>query len=436
MKTRLGRWFTVLSLVVALAVVFGTAVTFGQAKTEIRYALWDKNQVPAAEAIIAAFEAANPDVDVKIELIAPSSQYWDKMLALAVSKDLPDVFWVNMDRFHTLATRGVFMSMAPFLESDPQARALLADYPDVLIKAYEYEGALYGFPKDFDTIALAYNKDLFDKAKVAYPNEHWTWDDYLKAAQALTVRDARGRTVQFGTVSANAVQTNWYNFVLSNGGKMLNEDRTKAVINRPEAVEAIQFLVDLVLKYKVSPAAGATAELGVSNLNELFTTQRAAMLPIGSWYPIRFKDVPFNWGLAPMPKGAKGNGGMIHGLAHVISAYTKHKDAAWRLVRFMATDDAQQVWGKTGTVIPAKKSAQESYFKFYEQGGKDEHNIRVFQRALAYSETLQYTSNTAEWLDDTLIKQLALAWSGEKSVKQVLDECASAMDRILAEQIR
>lgn len=436
MRMRLRRWSTVLSLAAALAIAFGTAVTFGQAKTEIRYALWDMNQVPAAQKIISAFEAANPDVKVKIELIAPSSQYWDKMLALAVSKDLPDVFWVNMDRFHSLATRGVFMSLSPFLDADPQARALLADYPEVLVGAYKFKGTLYGFPKDFDTIALAYNKDLFDKAKVPYPNDNWTWDDYLKAAQALTVKDTKGRIVQFGTVSANAVQTNWYNFVLSNGGRMLNSDRTKAVVNSPEFIEAIQFLVDLVQKYKVSPAAGATAELGVSNLNELFTTQRVAMLPIGSWYLIRFKDVPFNWGLAPLPKGAKGHGGMIHGLAHVISAYTKHKDAAWRLVKFMATDDAQQVWGNTGTVIPAKKSAQESYFKFYEQGGKDEHNVRVFQRALDYSETLQYTSNTAEWLDDTLIKQLDLAWSGEKSVKQVLDECAAAIDRILAEQIR
>lgn len=61
----------------------------------------------------------------------------------------------------------------------------VSKYPQSLINLYSYQGNVYGLPKDFDTIAL-FNKDLFDKAGVAYPDDTWTSDTLTEAAKKLT----------------------------------------------------------------------------------------------------------------------------------------------------------------------------------------------------------------------------------------------------------
>ena len=71
------------------------------------------------------------------------------------------------------------------------------------------------------------NQDMFDEAGLAYPDDEWLCDDYLANAQKLTKQDARGRTSQYGTISANLMQTHWSNFLWANGGRILNDDRTK-----------------------------------------------------------------------------------------------------------------------------------------------------------------------------------------------------------------
>jgi multiple sugar transport system substrate-binding protein len=103
----------------------------------------------------------------------------------------------------------------------------------------------------FDMTVMFYNKDLFDKYHLAYPTNNWTMKDVVKAAKVLSVDlDGDGKLDQWG-FSPSSFQ----NYVIRNGGSVYSEDGTKCLLDQPIAIEGIQKMVDLTVKYKVVPRA-------------------------------------------------------------------------------------------------------------------------------------------------------------------------------------
>ena len=76
------------------------------------------------------------------------------------------------------------------------------DYPSMLSNLYIRNGEVYAIPKDFDTIAVWYNKKIFDDAGVEYPKDGWTWDEMIETARKLTDSDKGiyGITAEFGGI--------------------------------------------------------------------------------------------------------------------------------------------------------------------------------------------------------------------------------------------
>jgi multiple sugar transport system substrate-binding protein len=417
--------FLILTVICWLCVVAALDVASAETIT-LRHAIWGMPQKPATEEAIRLFEEKNPGIKVELEVIAPFASYWDKIKTTMTAGTAPDVIWMNHDNFKALSFRNVLLNLQPYIDKDLEAQEYLADMSETIIEPYRYEGDIYGFPKDLDTIGLFYNKELFDDAGLSYPDENWTWSDYLTNAQKLTKQDARGRTVQYGTISDNSDQTNWLNFVWANGGRLLNDNRTQYALNEPEGREAIEFLVDLIHKYKVSATVGAIQEQGA---RELFTTGRTAMKCDGSWSPRYFREAAdFDWGVAPLPKGKAGRICMTHGLAYTVPIGTKHPDAAYKFAKFMASERAQTIFGSTGTVIPARRVAMDTYF---DQG--ESYNLEVFREAINYSRTFPYTITTPEWRAKNT-QALDWAWVGEKSVAEALEEAAKVVNSVLDEE--
>lgn len=126
----------------------------------LSYAIWDENQKPAMEDIAAAYTEEHPNVTIEIQ-VTPYKEYFTKLQTAVTGGSAADVFWMNGPNFQLYASNG---QLAPLDDVDA------ADYPQGLVDLYTYEDALYGAPKDFDTVALWYNKALFDAAGVEYPS--------------------------------------------------------------------------------------------------------------------------------------------------------------------------------------------------------------------------------------------------------------------------
>ena len=185
---RIWRW-----LLLALLVMTGIICLGGcgqdrsmteDGRVRLSYAIWDKNQQPAMQAIVDEFEAENPDIKVDIQII-PWNQYWTKLEAGAMSKTMPDVFWMHPQSFVRYASNDILLDLTGQLGDDYDA----ANYPQGLSDFYTYDGHQYAVPKDYDTVALWYNKKLFDAKGIPYPDETWDWAKLVEVAQQLTDAD-------------------------------------------------------------------------------------------------------------------------------------------------------------------------------------------------------------------------------------------------------
>jgi len=149
-------------------------------KTEITFGIWGENQRPAMEQMVEAYEKEHDDVTIKIQL-TPYKDYFTKLETSATGGKAPDVFWVNVLHLDAYVEGGILADL-----TDAVADSDIPDsYSETLLNNYVRDGKNYGVPKDFDTNALWYNKEMFDEAGVAYPTDDMSYDDLVALATEL-----------------------------------------------------------------------------------------------------------------------------------------------------------------------------------------------------------------------------------------------------------
>ncbi|WP_088072024.1 ABC transporter substrate-binding protein [Gottfriedia luciferensis] len=393
----------------------GSNDTSGDAKdgkVEITYGFWDKKQVPAVEEIIKLFNEKNPNIKVKTEL-TPYAQYFQKLETAATGGALPDVLWMNGPHVVQYAEGKVIIPLSDLAKKDNYS---LGNYPKSLVDLYTVDGKLYGIPKDFDTTGLWYNKKIFDEAGVPYPDDTWDWNKLKEVAKKLTNKD-KGI---YGYAALMGNQGGYYDLIWQNGGQIISKDGKSVGFDQPEAIEALKYNISFI-KEGLSPTQAQMTETAPS---ELFSSGKIAMMFDGPWMVPEYKKNP-DLNVAVVPKG-KQRAVAIHGLANVIAANTKHKEAAWKFVQFLGSKEAAEVYAKTGTVIPAYNGTQDAWLK-----SVPNLNLKAFIDGVNYSVPLPSVKNTGEiWQYETDI--LKKAWSGEESVEDAVKELTKKADEALA----
>ncbi|MGK5555777.1 ABC transporter substrate-binding protein [Actinomadura kijaniata] len=363
------------ALLSALTACGGSGDSGGDAT--LTYRLWDDQQKAGYEKVMAAFEKAHPGVHVKIELL-PYDQYWTKMTADAVAGTAPDVFWMQTAQFPEFVTKGVLADLSPL-------RLDTAKYHPNVVQSYTYQGKLFGVPKDFGIVGLLYNEDLFKKAGVARPDK-LTWKPdgsgtLLETARKLTVDENGrhpdepgfdpGKVKQYGFASWNHYQTQWMNWVSSNGGKLVDRPFGRYAFNDDASVQALQFGVDLVNKYHVAPPAAQTNPPS-DKINEMFKRGQVAMFPANNaLLPFVAPGAGFKIGIAPMPAGPAGRVVNINGLSEAVYAKSPRKEAAMKLVRYLGGPEAQKIMADGGYVFPALNGLSQGYVDHWKRKGMD-----------------------------------------------------------------
>jgi len=410
-------WLTVAIVMIALPACGGGSESSGE-NVVLRYAIWDENQAPAMRQIAKQFTKDNENVQVKIE-VTPFDQYFTKLEAAAQGGALPDVFWLSADSIELFASNDQLLPLTDRIED---ANVDLGNYPSPLVDLYEFEGDNYALPKDFDTIGLWYNKQLFDKAGISYPDTTWDWDKFIDAAVRLTDQ-SKGI---YGTAARLLNQEGYYNTIYQQGGCVVCPGGESGY-DSPEVVEGLKFWTDLIFKYKVSPSL---ADMTETDPVQMFESGKVAMLWAGSWMQIEFAKNAYTRDkvdVTVLPKGDQ-RGVVIHGLGNVIGAGIEHPEEAWEFVKFLGSKEAADIQAKTGTVIPAFNGTQSDWVK-----SNPNFDLQVFIDQLAYSKPYAASATSSEWhLLETEV--LAKAWTGESSVEQVAQQLAKDMNGVLAEE--
>jgi multiple sugar transport system substrate-binding protein len=357
--------------------------------------------------MIAAFEEQNPNIKIKYEM-ASFEDYFTKLQTRLAGGSAPDTFELNYENFVNYASKDALLALDDLLEADAEFDS--SQINQEAFNAFQYNGKQYGMVESFSNVVLYYNKNLFDEAGVDYPAADWTWEDELEAAKKLTNKE-KGVYGTFAPIQF----WEFYKTIAQNSGSIFNDDKTAATVNSPENIEALQWMVDKVNKYGVTPS---DAEMSGQSDGDLFKAGKIAMLRTGIWMMSSFQDVPFEWDIALEPGNTqKAHHFFANGLA--VSKDTKHPEAAWKWLKFMsASEDAAKIRVDSAWELPAVSNT--ALVDAYLQQSPPESRKVVFEAL----DSLVVPPVIAEWnkLTDAFTKELDLVKLGKKTPEEALNE--------------
>ena len=332
-------------LLVLVLVLLLTLGSTAYAAVELEMNYWMSEQDEGILPAIEAFNASQDEIVVNASSI-PWSQYWDKLVVGLPAGSAPDVFTINALNVVDYARNGYLLDITDLFES---GAVDVTKYPAHTVATHTVDGVLWGIPRDFDAIAVYYNKTLFDEAGVEYPKDGWTWDEFIETAKKLTNPDAG---IHGCSIAANG-QAFGYDYIYGNDG-MLFDENGMCVVNTPENAEAFQKLHDAIHVEKISATVEEQVEIAK---NIRFLSGTDAMVFDGSWNMATYQEAYSDMlGVVSLPIMKEATT-ISHSLSWVDAATTKHPEEVKKFLTYLAGYEAQAQAAQA--VIPAYEGTPE-----------------------------------------------------------------------------
>ncbi len=315
------------------------------------------SSTPAEDALVQQnlqkFETLHPNIKVNWSPIP--GDYPTKMRANVASNTVPDVFYLQPSMSSEYIGAGKLLNLSPYMARDG---VKASDYYSTLLNPFVCtSGQVYGLPKDWNSLGVFYNKQMFQAAGLAAPSAGWTWSDLQNDAQKLTKNPGTPHSVYGVVLSADL--SRWGAFLNQAGGSVLNKDGTQAAFNSPQGVQALEFYDSF---FKNNTGAMPTT-VGAPWNGDAFGKQRAAMVFEGGWLiPYMASTYPnVQYGIAPLPIGPTGKPANLS-FTNGWAAYsgTKHPEATWELIKYMTGSTVQESNLTAGFALPTLKSLANS----------------------------------------------------------------------------
>ncbi len=330
---------------------------------QLVYQDWRTEWFPAmAQEMLAIFSQDHPNIQV-FYIPDPENKV-DKMNADFASGIAPDILSGCCDFFSDWANSGYLLDLRPYVEAD-LAQNVIDDWSESQYRAlFTRDGLQFGLPMYHGALALYYNKDLFDAARLDYPTDKWSHAEYLQAMQKLAVID-EGTTTRWGSmfdVSWERIQVH----VNSWGGHYVNpDDQVTCEMSAPQAQEAMEWLRARIWDDRIMATS-----LDVENLSpsQAFINQKIAMVEDGSWaLKSILENARFRIGVAPMPSGPSRRATLATTDGYAIYAGTKNPDAAWEFIKFLTSPEYGRAMARAHLLQPARKSLVVEWIDYVRQ---------------------------------------------------------------------
>lgn len=281
------------------------------------------------EALNALLDQFTEETGISVEFIASPNHPLTMQTAFA-SGDYANVFYVDSSILPDWVDAGVVAVGEGMIENPD---GFYADLLDV----FTLDGILYCPPKDFSTMALQYNRDLFDAAGLDYPTPDWTWDDLWEASEALSQLETEDGQSVIGLVTPLELPR-FLPFLYQAGGDFVDEDGN-IVFDSEETRAALDFYAG----FSQEGIGGAPSVVDAGWGGEAFGSGRAAMAMEGNWV-INFlleNHPELNWGVTELPAGDAGKATMAFTVCYGVAADNENMDASWQLVNFLTGEEGQ-----------------------------------------------------------------------------------------------
>lgn len=420
MKTK--KWLAALGLTSILigSVLTGCGGAEGKAdkgtsnkdeKVEITLAGWGSSpdESELLKQVLADFEQKHPNIKVKHEVI--TDQYMDVMKTRLIGGQGPDVFYLDAFEAPGLIETGVLEPLDDYVTEEFDT----ADFEKPLLEAFQKDGKTYGFPKGYSTLALFYNKKMFQDAGVEVPK---TWDELREVSKKLT----KGQEVYgFGQ---NAELARTYFIAESKGGKVVEDN--KAAFADPKVIEGLQPYLDQAL---IDKTAAQPSQVGAGWTGEMFGQGKAAMVIEGNW-AIPYLQSTFSgieFGTAEVPTIDGNNGTMAFTVSYVMNAASEKKQASWELISYLTGKEGMETWTSKGFELPSRKSVAEKL-------GFDKDELRGALVAGAPYATVWSEGTNLPIIFNNFNNQFVSAYLGEQPLEDALKEAEKQANKEIEAQ--
>lgn len=313
-----------------------------EGKVTIRFATWDTgDKLKIQQDIAKKFEKENPNVKVQVE--AYGDGFDQKIAASFGAKNPPDVLymWDFPTYYESL------MPLDELIEKDKELE--LEDIYQGLFNYCTVDEATYGLPAGFTTHVIYYNKDLFDEVNIPYPEDGWTWDEFVEIAKKLT--DPSKKQYGFG-FSTNPDPYDFEQFFWSNGTSYISEDgkEIEGYINSNEAIEVMDKFITMI-DDNSAYVYGSEASQGAG---DIFKSGKLGMYESGIWPLESFKEAGINLGVVELPSfGEKPSKSVINVTAVSIAKDSKYQNEAWEFAKYFLSEESIEI---RKTDLPIRES--------------------------------------------------------------------------------
>lgn len=358
---------------------------------------------------------------IEVELIHIPDNYFQKLHMMFASNTAPDVVFMNNLTLPVYADSGVFEPVDSFMEADKELKK--SDFYPQVLDSMKWKGKLYGVPRDISNLLIYYNQDMFDKYKVPYPKNDWTFEDFINTAKKLT-KDTNGDgSIDTYGFALDKRPLFWLPFIWSSGGDTFNEDFSKFTLGSPEAIEGLQSYTDLRNKYHVAPSE---KEVGNTKTGQLFSQEKIGMQLSGRWSVPTYKTtIKFKWNVAPFPKMKKGSIVDVDASGWCISKSSKNKENAWKLVRFLASQDSIKDFSASGLIVPSRIDVSRAFIN-----EKTPQNSKAFIDIIGNGRPTKTTPNWNE-ISTEIDLGLENIWEGKEEIKSATDKISKRLNALL-----
>lgn len=330
---------------------------------EITMAHWDSSganiERTVIEALLQGFNKRYPTITVKLDILQDYENTYGNRIGAGTAHD---VFLVPDGAISKWASSGVLENLDPFIQSSDifnNGEGMNTIYTSCLTR-YQYNsstgkmgsGNQLALPKDVGPYVMFYNKDWFKTLGVELPpsDRIMTMEEATTMWQALTKRNSAGTITGYGVAGLCIEGLVW-----SAGGDFLNESRTAFPTNEQTLAglkKGYQYMKDSYLTYEIQPPAEFT---GTLDATQLFSQQKVATVIGGRWNVSSFRSLTFDWDIAYVPAFTENSTANMYSGSVGYAVNSKSgdkKEAAWKLVEYIASREGQEILTATGFQIP------------------------------------------------------------------------------------
>ena len=300
---------------------------------------WDATFGEEIDQLIQEYQATEEGTGVTIEPTQlPWAEYWTKLeTTLATGDDAPDIFWVNLAHLVEYLPAGYMLPLGDDVIE-------LEKYSDTAMELLQGEdGSYYGVPFLLDPNVLVYNKEMFDEAGIEYPNDQWTWDDFRKAAAALTKDDGSQYGYCFRTDTGQGSLHEW---LVTAGSDEFDYVNSVPLFAEEEAMDGWSFVYDMMYQDGSTPTGAQMTEI---QGDTYFQSGQAAMVFGAPPKIVTYAEAlgADKIGVSMIPEGArKACSFSVCSLAGY--AGTKYEPQVQNFLKFAASKDGMAILSKAG----------------------------------------------------------------------------------------